>query len=145
VASPMIQRPTIMYAKGRRTQIALMGVDPVLVQGIHDYRVETGKPLTEAPGVLLSSDFAENLGLKVDDEVTLLTRSGRVNSRVTGLYESRGTAVIAQGATLVTTLANAQRWSRAPGRLDAIQISLAPDADEDAVREAIAQRLPENA
>ncbi|MCC6492132.1 MAG: ABC transporter permease, partial [Pirellulales bacterium] len=145
VASPMVQRPTIMYAGGRRTQVSLMGVVPELDRAIHDFQVESGKPLAETGGLLLSADFAQSLGLKLGDEVHLLTRSGRVPARITGLYKSRGTAVVSQGATLVTRLADAQRWVRAPRRLDAIQIVLAADADEQAVQAAIARELPEHA
>lgn len=141
VASPMIRRPTIMYAGQRRTQVSLLGVEPRLDKWVHDFQVQSGAPLAERNGLLLSAEFAQNLGVSVGDAVALLTRSGRVRARITGLYKSRGTAVVSQGATLVTTLANAQRWSRAPGRLDAIQIVLAPEADEEAVEAAIAGRL----
>lgn len=142
--APRLQRPAILYAHKERVQLVAAAVDPTRDSEVHDYEIVEGSQLSTSGG-LLSDLLAENLGVQVGDEVFLLTRSGRVPVKVVGLFKSRTATLSGQGAGFLIPLARGQRWFREPRRLDVIQIVLAPDADEAAVRTAIQQHLPENA
>jgi putative ABC transport system permease protein len=142
--APRLQRPAVLYAGDERVQLVAAAVDPARDGDVHDYEIVDGKPL-DSDGVLLNKLLAENLGVKVGDEVFLLTRSGRVGVNVVGLFTSKTASISIQGAGLLMPLAKGQQWFRAPRRLDVIQIVMTPDADELALRAAIAAVLPESA
>lgn len=142
--APRLQRPAVLYAGDDRVQLVAAAVDPARDGDVHDYEIVDGNPL-ESEGVLLNKLLAENLGVKVGDEVFLLTRSGRVGVNVVGLFTSKTASISLQGAGLLMPLAKGQQWFRAPRRLDVIQIVMTPDADEVALRAAIEAVLPESA
>lgn len=143
VASPMLQRRSVMYHDGKRIQLLTMGVDPERDRQVHEYKIEEGKELTASKDVIMNAAFAQSIGVKLNDRVELLTRAGRVRTRVAGLYSTAGTAMTGQGAVLLMQLRVAQEWFKAPRRLDGVQFVLEPDADADAVRAEIAKRIPE--
>jgi putative ABC transport system permease protein len=166
VASPMLKRLTNLYVampaeqpgketdattqagkppSRRKIQLVALGIDPERDKAVHDYEIQSGQPLSQANGIMLGRDFAESIGVKVNDEVSLLTRSGFKKTHVVALYTIHGTAVTTQGATLVMPLRLAQSWFKAPRQLDSIQIVLKPDANEADVSAEIAKRLPANA
>jgi putative ABC transport system permease protein len=145
IASPVIQRRTVMYLEGRRIQLLGMGVVPERDRVVHNYKIEAGKGLSDLKDIVLSSGFAKSMGVKLNDRVELLTRAGRVKTRVIGLYSSGGTAMTGQGAVMLMPLRVAQEWFKARRRLDGIQIVLNADADEAQVSAEIAKRLPANA
>ena len=64
-AAPLIQRRTILYIGKRGTQVTAMGIDPKLDPAVHDYEIDAGKSLVEANGVMLNTEFANNLGVKL--------------------------------------------------------------------------------
>jgi putative ABC transport system permease protein len=149
-AAPLVKRVTKLFppaGQKQSIQVFALGVDPERDKAIHDYEIESGKPLTQADGILLSSEFAKSLGVKVNDKLTMLarTREGRKPLTVVGLYKVHGTAVTSQGATLVVPLRTAQRIFNVPRRVDSIQIVLDPEANEAEVKAEIAKRLPPNA
>jgi putative ABC transport system permease protein len=144
-AAPLIQRQTVLYAKGKRVQTSVMGIDPARDKAVHNFALESGQSLAEANGIMVNSALAGNLGIGVGDRVELLTRSGRMKAKVVGLYKSGTTAISGQGASLLVPLRTAQSWFKAPRRLDSIQIVLAPEAEEARVQAALEERLPKDA
>ncbi len=80
VASPVIQRRTVLYREGRRIQLLGMGVDPVRDRAVHEYKMEAGKGLSNSKDILLHAAFAKSVGVKLNDRVELLTRVGRVRT-----------------------------------------------------------------
>jgi len=143
VASPILQRRTVMYHDEQRVQLLMMGVDPVRNPKVHDYKIEEGQPLGGNKDVIMNAAFARSIGVKLNDRVKLLTRSGTVSTRVAGLYSTGGTAITGQGAVLLAHLRVAQDWFRAPRQVDGVQFVLEEGADEAAVQQAIASRVPE--
>lgn len=141
-AVPLIQRRTVMYVGRKGTQLNVLGIDPKLDRFVRDYELESGKSLAEASGVMLNTDVARNLGIKLNDRVDLLTRRGMVKTQVVGLYKLRGTVVTGQGAVLLMRLPAAQAAFKAPKKLDAIQVALVPGTDEASVQAEIAKLLP---
>lgn len=143
--APRLQRPAVLFAKDERVQLIAAAVSPKLDQEVHEYKIVKGQPLASAAEVLLNELLAENLGVTVGDEVSLLTRSGRIPLKIAGLFETPGGAISGQGAGVLLPLVQGQKWFRAPGRLDVIQVVVDKDADETAVRAAIEQELPDKA
>jgi putative ABC transport system permease protein len=143
--APRLQRPAVLFAGDQRVQIVAAAVDPKIDQEVHSYKISDGKPLSEGEGLLLNDLLAQNLNAKVGDEVFLLTRSGRIPVKVSGLFKSATSALSGQGAGVLVPLADGQKWFRAPRRLDMIQVVVADDADEAAVRKSIDAVVPDSA
>lgn len=144
--APRLQRPAVLYLnKKTRFQLVAAAVDPDLDTAVHEYKIVEGKPLTNTKGAVMSQLLAESLGVKVGDEVELLTRSGRIGLKVLGLFASGGSSMSGQGAGLMIPLRGGQVWFMAKDKLDTIQIVTDPDADQEAISKAISQQLPGNA
>lgn len=144
-AAPVLQRPTIMYTDRRRLKLLVMGIDPKLDPLVRDYQIKQGKFLDpkEAAGVVLETDFGQRLGIQVSKRIKLLTRRGVQRLYVIGLLESRGTAALRLGGLVFVRLDVAQYLFDCAGQIDSIQVVLEEGADVNAVREAIAKKLPQ--
>jgi putative ABC transport system permease protein len=141
--APLIQRPANVYVGDRRVQIVLMAVDPARDRAVHDYEITSGKSLEEDPnGVILDATFAKGLDLKPGDKMEMQTLRGILPAPIVGVYASKGTATTGQGAVLLMPLRSAQYLFKSPKKIYSAQIVLQPDADEDAVKAAIAKALP---
>ena len=144
--APRLQRPAVLYVnKEKRVQIVAAAVDPERDVQVHEYKIVEGQPLTNAKVALLSQLLAENLDVKVGDKVELLTRSGRIEIEVVGLFASSTSAMSGQGAGLLIPLRAGQVWFMAKNKLDTIQIAFDKDADQAAVAKTIEKQLPGNA
>ncbi len=141
--SPVIERRSVMFVGDRRIQLISLGVIPEQDRAVHEYKIVAGKPLGEAQGVIMDASFAKNAGVKLGDDVDLLTRRGQIKARIAGLFTREGTATTGQGAVVLMPLNAAQYYFKAPRKVDSAQIVLEPDADQQAVESAIAKRLPE--
>jgi putative ABC transport system permease protein len=142
VASPIIQRPTIMYAKQRRVKLLALGVDPAKDPAVRDYRLQEGQSLAHKDGALLEVEFARNLGLGPGDEVKLLTRSGMRRVQVVGLLEARGVAALRMGGLMLLRLSKAQSVFRVSHKFDQIQVVLEDSADVEQVIARLRRALP---
>lgn len=144
--APRLQRPAVLYVnKKTRIQLVAAAVDPELDDAVHEYKIVAGQPLTNTKGAIMSQLLAESLGVKVGDEVELLTRSGRIDLEVLGLFASGGSSMSGQGAGLLIPLRGGQVWFMAKDKLDTIQIVIDKEADEAAVAKLIEKQLPANA
>jgi putative ABC transport system permease protein len=143
--APRLQRPALFYAGKEQLQLITAAVDVKRDRSVHDYEIVSGKEIGRGDEVLLEQLLAENLGVKAGDRAALMTRSGRINVKIAGLFKSAASGATTQGAGLIIPLRSGQQWFRAPRQLDIIQIVLADDADEAAVGAAITKFLPENA
>lgn len=144
--APRLQRPAVLYVnKEKRVQIVAAAVDPERDVQVHEYKIVEGQPLTNAKVGLLSQLLAENLDVKVGDKVELLTRSGRIEIEVVGLFASSNSAMSGQGAGLLIPLRAGQVWFMAKNKLDTIQIVFDKEADQAVVAKAIEKQLPGNA
>lgn len=145
----------------KQYRLVALGIDPRYDQEVRDYDIAAGKRLRqltrpkpgeklkipppgpgEGDGILLQEEFAFNAGIKLDQTVELLTRSGLVDTQVIGFYKSRGAASIAEGAPVLMHYLPAEQLFKSNGKIDQVQIVLKPDADEEKVKEQIAKFLP---
>lgn len=142
-ALPLLQQPTILYSKGKRLRLLMLGVTPDRQGALSGFELEEGsRSLGQRQGVM-AADFARLLGVAVGDEVRILTRLGVRTIRVTGLLARKNAALLSPGAVLLLALDEAQTLMGAKGRVDRIHLILADGADQRAVADEVARRLPE--
>ncbi len=132
-AVPMVQQTTTAYHQGRRTRLLVMGIDPSKEAVIRDYEIRAGHLFDNGRGAVLEAGFAEAQGIRLQDEIKLLTRRGLKQTTVAGLLELRGVAGFKQAGVLMVPLADAQRWFLKAGYVNTINLVLAPDARADQI------------
>ena len=76
VAVPMVQQTTTAYHQGQRTRMLVMGIDPSKEAAIRDYEIRQGSLFEDGRGAVLEAGFAEALGIRLHDEIKVLTRRG---------------------------------------------------------------------
>ncbi len=142
-AAPIVQRPTIMYLGGdRRVKLVALGIDPQRDRAVRRYELLRGSFLEEGKGVVLEADFAGTLGIDVGREVKFLTRRGMQRMPVVGLLGAKDAGSLRLGGLVLMRLDAAQHMFGVDGELDAIQVVVSADAENETVRDAIARRLP---
>ena len=144
-AVPLLQRPTVMYFKGRRVQIAAVGIDPEKDEAVRDYELAEGTYFPGNVGALMEAGFARSVGVALNDEIRLITRRGLYAVRVIGMLKARGAASLQLGGAVFLPLKEAQRALAARGRVDSVQVVLDDSADRKKVSAEIAKRIPAGA
>jgi len=141
-ALPLVERPTVLYAKGKRLPLRVLGIDPQRDEATCDYELEQGRlDLGQRQGVL-AADFARGLGIAPGDEVRILSRLGVRKIRVSGVLARKGATVLRQSAVMLLSLHDAQTLVGAKGRIDRIHLILQDGANETLVAGEVARRLP---
>ncbi len=161
--APLMKRNTVLYVKKKQPyHLVVLGIDPKYDQEVRDYDIVAGKRLRhiEAPkpgqplkvpppspdegdGILLDEEFAHNAGVKLEEQVELLTRSGKLFANVVGFYKSRGAASMAEGSPIIMPLLATQHYFKSPSKIDSAQIVLKPGIDEAAAMAEIEKHVPE--
>lgn len=144
-AVPTIQQTTTAYHEGQRTRVLIMGVDTEREAAIRDYEIQEGSLFQDGHGAVLESGFAENLGLRLHDEIKVLTRRGLKTTTVTGLIKLRGVAGFKQAGVVMIPLEDAQRWFLRRGYVNTINLVLADGASADELTEAVQKLAPPGA
>jgi putative ABC transport system permease protein len=147
-ATPLIERPTSMSLEDgeRRVRMQILGIDPQRDSSVRDYTIVAGRQVKEGDELVLDEGFAQYLGLKVGDEVKLLTRRLSKPFTIVGLLRSQAGAAIAQTAMAFLPIQRAQFHFNARGQansIDKIQIVTAANLDPDAVLPQVAAELPD--
>jgi putative ABC transport system permease protein len=113
------------------TSLTLVGVDPALDQAVRVYRLVGGRflaPRERGDAVVLATVAARRLGVGVGDTLTLdLGQDGR-DLTVVGLVADQGAGHIDSGAVGFVDLRLARELAGTPGRLDQVDVLLAPSA-----------------
>lgn len=141
-AAPLIQRPTILYFQGQRVKLLSLGIDPAKHKEVHDFVLAEGESLEDVSGILLEAAVAKRVDAKPGDTVRLLTRQGLTRARLVGLFRSAGPIAVEGGAAMLMRIRSAQYAAKMPGEIHLVQVVLEPGADDQAVANAIEERLP---
>jgi putative ABC transport system permease protein len=141
-AAPLLQRPTVMYFKGRKVKLVAMGVDPARDEAVRDYELAAGQFFTDPSGALLEASFAQSVGIAAGDEIKLLTRRGLLPLEVTGLLHARGTGAVYLGGLVFLPLPTAQKAFGARGDVDKVQVVLDDTASVPAIMDQVGSQLP---
>ena len=138
----MVQQTTTAYHHGQRTRMLVMGIDPSKEAAIRDYEIREGSLFEDGRGAVLEAGFAKSLGIRLHDEIKVLTRRGLKQTTVAGLLELRGVAGFKQAGVLMVPLADAQRWFLRPGYVNTINLVLTPDVQAEQVALLAKNLLP---
>lgn len=142
VATPEIQRTAPLPLKqgvpvaNQVTQVNVIGIDPPTASKVRDFPVETGRQLASGDGnvVVLSSDLAARLGLKVGDALVLPSSVGQTRFVVVGLLS---TATLPGQEQVFVPLPAAQALFAFGARINAVEAAFQPGVDRATVENAI--------
>ncbi len=129
-------------------RLVVFGIDPAIDDKIREYTIVEGSflpPDVDAYEVVLVKDYADDLQIRVGDDVKFLTESGYETLRVTGLMSKEGAGQTNNGAFGVVPLGAAQEIYGRMGDLDQIDVLAAPgytnQAGVDALKSTLQERL----
>lgn len=147
-AAPLVSRPTSFSFEGgeRRVRMEILGIDPERDAKVRDYEIPTGRQVESGDELVLDEGFAKLVGLKVDDEVRLLTKQGSKPFTVVGLLRPKSGAMLTQSALAFMPIDRAQLRFNPTGKrnvIDRIQVVTAPNVEPEKVQPQIAAVLPE--
>ena len=129
-----------------RYRVQLLGVVPELDRQVRSYTLVAGNdledPSTDAASVLMDASFAESAKVSIGSSVAFETRSGTQSAQVVGLLKPNDASAGIQSGLIVARLLTVQRWTKSPGKLDAVQLVLEKNAKLEQVAEAIRGMLP---
>ena len=136
--------PGVQHAEGFLTGYATIGDAPFFVvfgyqphgQGIRDFRIVEGKPLTANRQIIIGSVAADNLGKRVGQTLRILD----VPFRIVGIYE---TGVPFEEGGGVVSLHDAQALFGQPHKVSFLGIWLDDPNQAETVRRQIEARFPE--
>jgi putative ABC transport system permease protein len=115
---------------GTRTanDLLLFGIDPALDRQVRDYEVVAGGFLSDDSGAytaLLVKDYADEKGLAVGENLTVLTPRGPESLRIVGLISKSGVGLQNNGAVAVLPLATTQQLLELGSDLTQIDVLVA--------------------
>jgi putative ABC transport system permease protein len=150
-ALPRIQ-PITRAADGPAAgqSILILGVDTLNDQIARDYQMKDEKNvqisdplqfLNAKNAVLLSREFAQRNGIKIDDRLDLMTYQGKKTFVVRGLLETEGPTSAFGGNFALMDVYAAQIFFGREKKFDAIDLILKPGRDVDAAMRDINRRL----
>ncbi|MBI4790765.1 MAG: FtsX-like permease family protein, partial [Chloroflexi bacterium] len=141
-----VNLPTNFYGRGSTvTALTLTGLDPVAAPTLRDYPIKEGRFLKsgDANVAVITSKFADTLGLKLGDTLRIPTTEGVAKLTIVGVRTSRPSL---GNEEVLVTLTEAQKLLDMSGLVNGIEANLAtlgtvPQGKETAQREAIVQQI----
>ena len=140
-------RGTLHAADGSGEVLQLFGVD-LVSDAINSYDVrvigdgDALELLNDPHSVLIAEDYATRQGITVGSQVRFAAPTGVVDLDVRGLLEAKGLATVFGGNLAVMDLPSAQQLLGKTGRVDQIDLILAPTASAGVVQQRLAAALP---
>lgn len=117
------------------TDVTLVGIEPEEDAAVRVYTLESGRLLAgreRGGAVVLGAVAARRQGLEVGDRVTLDIGTEGRDLTLVGLLADRGAGHVNRGDVGYVDLRLARELSGAPGRLDQVDLVLAPEVGADA-------------
>jgi putative ABC transport system permease protein len=141
LASPLLDLEVGVAGSGRRLRV--LGIDVLQAAQMHPQLLGDAPPalryaLLEPDRVLLSASAASAFGLKKGDRLALVVGLTQVELDVADVLPEGAL----RGIAALTDIATAQWRLGHLGRLNRVDLRLAPGVDRTAVRERIARMLP---
>lgn len=141
-AVPVVSSGAPVLSGDRKGTATFYGIDGSRDQLVREYRLEWGRlPEAGAREVAVSQDLARGLHLQAGDELKILTTQGMKGFAVVGIFDAAGTVRGSLGPFGLLSIAEAQEAFGRTGRLDLIDLVLAPGADEAQVSDRLAAAL----
>ncbi len=150
-ATPIIRTSAFLESNPEDT-IILLGVDTFADKDFRTFTAEDDEHkgeeidalqfLNSPDSVLMTNVLANRYGIKKDDTINLVTGAGLKTLTVRAILEEKGAAKVFGGNLLIMDVYSAMTVLEREGRLDQIDIILAPNAGAEE-REAVVSRLRE--
>lgn len=131
--SPVIEEPIVIAGHGSTT---LYGIDLIAGAAGANEDAQTLDPANFEDSAVISNDLAERLHLKKDDRITLKGRNRTLDFTIRSIAAHQNTEWVA------VDIAAAQTLLDMTGRLDRIEVFVAPDEDAAAVERGIKATVP---
>ncbi len=148
-AVPLV-RGTVSLADHPTEVLQLYGVDFTAEEDLGRYTItavtdrrDILRGFGDPRSILIAEQLAEELGLKVRDQIELATPSGVGRYTIYGLLDPQGLSSVFGGRLAVMDLPAAQLALGKGERIDQIDVMLADDADISGVRQALLSVLPQ--
>lgn len=140
-----INIPADYYHTGSVGAVTLIGIDPKDAQAVRDYPLQAGRFLqaTDTNVAVITAALADELQLKVGDDISLPVVQGTVKLKVVGIRAAQTTP---GNEPVLVTLSEAQKLLNTPNRINSIEVKLntLDSAKRDAISAAIANTLGSN-
>lgn len=147
IVVPNADTPEAQKRRNTRYRIQLLGVDLDLDKQVRNYSLVAGANLTkdakDSDHVLMDAGFAQSAKIAVNDKILFSTKGGLQTATVVGLIKANDASSALSSGLVVAQLRMVQKWCRASGKLDLVQIVLKEGAKVDEVKETIASQLPD--
>lgn len=141
---PVFRVFTKVVAGRKDVRCLTTGTDLQKYRAIRDFTLLSGQMATNPGEMSLEASVAEYLGVEPGVEIKLGARTlpWLLTGKVSGIYKLSAADSAEETSAVMTTLADASKLGRAPGKVTALQIVLRNRADEAAVAEQIRASLP---
>ncbi|MBI1904572.1 MAG: ABC transporter permease [Planctomycetia bacterium] len=144
-AVPVLQRRMKMtVGESQTVGVNVLGIDPAVDLEVRDYELELPEGQewnASTRGLVLESNFAETLGVKIGDEVGVTLRVREVQVPVVGLMRAKGAAGFRAGGLVLMPMKLARQLANVRQRVDSVQIVLSDDANEEKVRQDLQSKM----
>ncbi|MCA9050247.1 MAG: ABC transporter permease [Planctomycetaceae bacterium] len=143
---PVFRVFTKILAGGKQARCLTMGTDLRQYQAIRDFTMVSGQLPANSGEVSLEASVADHLGVRPGARIRLAAKGlfWPASKKVTGIFSLSAADAVEETAAVVTTLTDASRLGRAPGKVNALEIRLHDRSEEAAVAERIRAALPEH-
>ena len=145
VVSPGVQRtaplPVAADAPaGALAQVSVVGLDLATASKVHDYPLASGRMLAagDNAAVVLNSDLAAELALRLGDDLVLPAAGGTARFQVIGLLAN---VTVPGQEQVYLTLSAAQRLFGLGDRITLVEAAFTPGADRAATEKAVSAAL----
>ncbi len=135
-------RATLLRAHGQRMKSIVVGLPLQQSAAWETLPLVAGRYCREANEATLAADMANDLGVKLGDSLTLLTRRGPRTMTVVGLVESSALSALSPGASGALPLADIDRYFDLGGSVDRVRVLLDSADGRPRVESALRDRMP---
>ncbi len=142
VAVPSLSQAAMLYAGKEKVQINGVGTLVEREKKLRPFDVLSGRLIENENEILLEESLAQSVIIKAGDDIKILSRRGVEDIHVAGLIRPTEVWAFTQGGLAYLNLADWQYLSKADGKIDTLQIILAPGADKNKVLGELSAQLP---
>jgi putative ABC transport system permease protein len=139
---PLLHQFAVLSTGQRRVQINGIGTILAKEKMLHPFDVVSGRLLEKEGEIVLEESLARSAAIRTGDDLKILTRRGLQHVQVVGLIRPTEVWAFTQGGLAYFDLEEWQDMCKAAGKIDSLQIALAPTADKEKVLASLARQLP---
>ncbi|HEY0443269.1 MAG TPA: ABC transporter permease, partial [Candidatus Limnocylindrales bacterium] len=144
-AAPAVERRTYLRPELNGTlasPVTVLGIDPVVDSGVHDYHLTSGAALTPdgSATAVITERLARDDGYQLGSEISLQGAGEPESFRVVGIVAGDGPVPDANGRTVIVPIAAVTRIFDVPG-VTRVDVRTTNDVAPASVEQALVDRL----